>query len=799
MGYFDNIPLAMRELKQWLLADNDKRPLAVDYGEETTYFASKTNPTQRMTYKEARYWAETLGFHIGFVPLPEDSFTIIDLDWKDDKVYAVDADEIKQSLYKQACESTYVEISKSGKGAHIVVEGKLPYDFNAQIAGIECYGNRGFVVMTGRMVSHSNVVSRQQSWLDWLQGKYPHAVEAALVQTSGLDWTAINSPSAEEVALDDALILSMSSWRNSANLEHYFYGRDLRPDGGGGSEGDMALMQAFLTFTKSVDKPSAAMRMFLKTPRAKARQPYKTATSNWDQYLARTMGRARMAVERSAQQARDYDFSEGSRAMLEAYMQQIEAAKEPVSAPDAQAPAQLPIGAPAPIGAIGEAPFTGFSWLTKSDLERLPALEWAVKGLYPTKGIGAIYGESGAGKSFVAIDLIAAMAEGKRWFGLRTKKLPVSVFALEGEGGLKGRVKAWELVNKREYPNEVYFWDSTRNGSFALRDADQRSDDNRKRLIQLCADLNANGRRGGVVVIDTLNQASDGADENSSRDMGELLKAMKFIQRETESLVLIVHHSTKSKENQSMRGHSSLYGAMDGVMEVIREVWTEVPIGSDEKPRLIEGRRGWVAKKVKDGRDGYTKLFDMTEVQVDMDEDGPVMSVAIKPVEEFVVDQETGEVQEIQNTGSLKPQTNGNARGRGRNGGASKAPNLTRPIVGGGGVGGANKDHHPTYDYGASAGNAESGESNYMKPQHAIREALIVACNDAKVRGKFGGEGAICAPRSEVLERAVIMRNYPNPSLSKRDVGRAIDAMIASGKLGSHMESGKVQWLWIRE
>lgn len=801
MGYLDNIPPAMRDRKQWMLAGTDKRPLAVDYANESTYFGAKNNPTQRMTYSEARYWAETLGFYVGYVPLPDDPFTIIDLDWKE-KVYDVDADGLKQSLYQQACEATYVEVSMSGKGAHIVIEGKLPHDFNAQNAGIECYGNLGFVVITGRMVSQSNQITNQQPWLNWLQNKYPHAVEAARMQASPLDWNAINNPSSEELALDDALIASMSGWRNAANLEHYFYGRDLRPDGGGGSEGDMALMQAFMTFSKSSDKQSAAMRMFLKTPRAKARQPYKAVTSNWDQYLVRTIGRARMAVERDQQRAKDYDFSAGSRAMLEKFQAQISASRpdpEPEVSADSSSPAPAPINmggmgqrAPAP---SAEPAFTGFSWLTKSDLERLPKLEWVIKGLFPAGGVGAIYGESGAGKSFVAIDMIASIAEGNRWFGLRTKQLPVSVFALEGEGGLKGRVKAWEMTNGREYPQNAFFWDSARNGNFALRDADQRSDENRKRLIQLCADLKANGREGGVVVIDTLNQASDGADENSSRDMGELLKAMKFIQRETGSLVLIVHHATKSKENQSMRGHSSLYGAMDGIMEVIRDVYTE-----DDEPRLIEGRRGWMAKKVKDGRDGYTKLFDMKEVQVDFDEDGPVHSIAIKAVEEVIVDPITGEVNEIVNTGSLKaPKVsrgagsgNGGSGGKRPRAGDRQAPEVTRTR--------AAETYSPSERAAAvNSGTADTTPAGWsgMKPQDAIRRAITDDCAAAKTFGKYGGEGAYCAPRSAALERAIMLRNYPNPSIGKRDLDRAIDAMIASGKLGAQMESGKIQWLWV--
>lgn len=769
MGYLDNIPHELRAHAQWMLAGDDKEPLAVDPASGETYRGAKNRSDQWMTYDEARHWAETLGYRMGYVPRETDPFTIIDLDWKEDRVYDVEASGIKQDLYQNAIGSTYVELSSSGKGAHIVVEGKLPHDFNARNAGIECYGNLGFVVITGHQVSASNRISNQQPVLNWLGDKYRNAVEASRFNELAVDQNLVHNAPAEEVALDDALIASMSTWHNAANLERYFYGRDLRPDGGGGSEGDLALMQAFMKFSRSEDKLSAAMRMYLKTPRAKLRQPFKMATSNWDQYLKRTLLAAQSAVARDEKMARNYDFAEGSRAMLAEYEASIKAAQQPE-------PASAPNSGQAPI-AGAPAPFTGFAWLTKSDLEKLPPIQWVVKGLFPVGGLGAIYGESGAGKSFVGIDMIAHIAEGKQWFGLRTTQLPVSVFALEGEGGLKGRVAAWELQNQRAYPQSVFFWDSARNGSFALRDADQRQTFNRDRLIQLCADLKMNGRAGGVVVIDTLNQASDGADENSSRDMGELLKAMKFIARETGSLVLIVHHATKSKENQSMRGHSSLYGAMDGVMEVRREVVDEMT--GDP----IAGRRAWEAKKVKDGRDGFERYFDMKEHQIGFDEDGPMMSVAIEPVSDTDVDPQTGEITHV-NVGTTKKL---NAVKK-RRAGSDNAPSNNGSTW--------SKGERAHIEHPTGAG----GDSwNGMKPQDAIRRAVMEECAAARTAGRFGGDSAHCAPRNAVIERAIMLRNYPNPSLSKRDLNRAVDAMIGSGKLGSEMESGKHQWIWLKE
>ena len=74
---------------------------------------------------------------------------------------------------------------------------------------------------------------------------------------------------------------------------------------------------------------------------------------------------------------------------------------------------------------------------------------------------------------------------------------------------------------------------------------------------------------GSVVFLDTLNAATSGLDENSSRDMGEILEAAKTLQRLTGGLVVLVHHSGKDA-SKGLRGHSSLLAALDAVIEVGR-------------------------------------------------------------------------------------------------------------------------------------------------------------------------------------------------------------------------------------
>ena len=107
------------------------------------------------------------------------------------------------------------------------------------------------------------------------------------------------------------------------------------------------------------------------------------------------------------------------------------------------------------------------------------------------------------------------------------------------------------------------------------------------------------------MVIDTLNRAAPDVDENSSQDMGRILQGVKELQRRTEGLVVLVHHSGKDL-SRGMRGHSSLHAALDGAVEVERT-------GEE---------RSWKAVKVKDGEDGHRHTFHLFRHVLGQDADG---------------------------------------------------------------------------------------------------------------------------------------------------------------------------------
>ena len=94
-----------------------------------------------------------------------------------------------------------------------------------------------------------------------------------------------------------------------------------------------------------------------------------------------------------------------------------------------------------------------YKLLGADDVRNLPALAWRVRGVLPAVGLAGLYGPSASGKSFLALDMAAAIAEGRRWFDCRVEAAPVVYAALEGEGGFRLRVAAWEAHTGRALPD----------------------------------------------------------------------------------------------------------------------------------------------------------------------------------------------------------------------------------------------------------------------------------------------------------------------------------------------------------
>lgn len=241
-------------------------------------------------------------------------------------------------------------------------------------------------------------------------------------------------------------------------------------------------------------------------------------------------------------------------------------------------------------------PAPRYKLLGSADIAALPALEWRVRGVLPATGLAALFGPSGSGKSFLALDLACSIVEGERWFDCRVEAAPVVYVCLEGESGFKLRAQAWEVNKGRRLPDGL---------GVVLQP------------FKLTMPIDVNDMAavvppGAVVFIDTLNRAAPSCDENASKDMGEILEAAKRLQALTGGLIVLVHHTGKDS-TKGLRGHSSLHAALDSAVEVSRD--------SD--------RREWKVAKAKDGADGGAHPFTLKIEALATDKHGDLISSCV--------------------------------------------------------------------------------------------------------------------------------------------------------------------------
>lgn len=245
------------------------------------------------------------------------------------------------------------------------------------------------------------------------------------------------------------------------------------------------------------------------------------------------------------------------------------------------------------------APKQQFRLQSADELANLPPLSWRIRGILPMSGVVSVYGPTGSGKTFLALDMAAAIAEGRNWFGAKTIAGPVIYCALEGEYGIAQRVQALRSWREETLDGILFL---TQPLSLLERD----------NIAELVKAICTAGADGGLVILDTLNRAAPGADENSSVDMGRIIEAAKRLQSALGGLVMLVHHTGKDVA-KGLRGHSSLLASLDAAIEVSRS----------------GDRRAWKVFKAKDGRDGEEQSFRLEAVEIGKDAEGSTVSSCI--------------------------------------------------------------------------------------------------------------------------------------------------------------------------
>lgn len=233
-----------------------------------------------------------------------------------------------------------------------------------------------------------------------------------------------------------------------------------------------------------------------------------------------------------------------------------------------------------------------------SNVEKdIEAHEFLVEDLITAGEVALIGGDSGAGKTFLTLDLAMSVARGVPFLDkFAVKQGGVLYQPGEGARGLRTlRIPAYKQAHDLSEDDPIPFGVLSSNVNLYRDDADTESLIND---INLAADLMGCPIR--LLVIDTVSKATPGADENSGKDVGPVLARCQRIRDATGVTVLLVAHTNAT--GAKIRGHTSWRADVDSVLICSRRTDGKT-VGSE---RDANGReiRDLQIIKVKDGDDG---------------------------------------------------------------------------------------------------------------------------------------------------------------------------------------------------
>lgn len=193
-------------------------------------------------------------------------------------------------------------------------------------------------------------------------------------------------------------------------------------------------------------------------------------------------------------------------------------------------------------------------------LSDIKPISWIIKGLIPKSGFGLLFGASGVGKSYIALDMALSIVTNKsNWFGYKIRGGKVAYLAGEGVAGVGLRAKLWLQENGGDIGENFLLSENA---------TDLNTPDGYNKVV---SELDALDFKPVVIFVDTLHRFMMG-DENSAQDAKTMIDACGGLQKKYNCTIILVHHTGVSGEAQNRaRGSSAWKGASDfeiGVLPV---------------------------------------------------------------------------------------------------------------------------------------------------------------------------------------------------------------------------------------
>ncbi|WP_455429445.1 phage NrS-1 polymerase family protein [Natronorubrum halophilum] len=217
------LPEQLRERDQWVCwreESRDGKPTKIPVTPGSGEFASSTDPDTWASIETALEYADSGDADgVGFVFTDDDPIVGVDLD-DCRNPETRDAEDAAQDIIERL--DSYTEISPSGTGFHVLIEGELPDGRNRR-GSIELYDTARFFTVTGdsleEMPGH---VARRQDALEAIHREYVQDSESDGTSESGYRGVTDDQASTDtagDVDLEDKELLEKA--QNASNGEKF--------------------------------------------------------------------------------------------------------------------------------------------------------------------------------------------------------------------------------------------------------------------------------------------------------------------------------------------------------------------------------------------------------------------------------------------------------------------------------------------------------------------------------------------------------------------------------------------------